>query len=102
MSQTQLEAALETIINVFHQYSVRDGHFDTLSEKEMAELMKKELPNFLKDKNNPKAIDEMFNDLDKNKNGEVSFEEYLTLLSRVLITSNEPNDEEGHEGHFHN
>ncbi|XP_063002319.1 protein S100-A12-like [Elgaria multicarinata webbii] len=157
MSQTQLETACETIINIFHQYSARVGHFDTLSKKEMAELLKKELPNFLKghlaklqcahwppkigepcpqilplkcpgmgvgilmwwgqhhnacshpffamflfqqqDKKNPKAIDEVFNDLDKNKDAQLSFGEFTTLISRVLIASHEHIHEEGHEGH---
>ncbi|XP_063002113.1 protein S100-A12-like [Elgaria multicarinata webbii] len=102
MSQTQLEAAFVTIAKIFLQYSVHVGDFDTLSKKEMAELMKNELPNFLKDKKNPKAIDEMFNDLDRNKDGQVSFEEFTVLVQRVLLASNEPIDEEGHEGHAHN
>ncbi|XP_063002076.1 protein S100-A9-like [Elgaria multicarinata webbii] len=89
MSQTQLEEACETIINVFHQYSLRDGN--SLSEMEMAELMKKELPNFLKEKKNPKAIDEMFNDLDKNKDAVLSFDEFLVLVQRVLFSANEHN-----------
>ncbi|XP_063002111.1 protein S100-A12-like [Elgaria multicarinata webbii] len=102
MSQTQLEGAFDTIIKVFQKYSVRVGDFDTLSKKEMAELMKNELPNFLKDKKNPKAIDEMFNDLDKNESGQLSFDEFLALASRFLIPPDEPIDEEGHEGHAHN
>lgn len=45
---SQLECCIETIINIFHQYSVRLGHPDTLNQKELKQLIKKELPNFLK------------------------------------------------------
>lgn len=45
---SQLECSIETIINIFHQYSVRLGHPDTLNQKELKQLVKKELPNFLK------------------------------------------------------
>ncbi|KAJ7307283.1 hypothetical protein JRQ81_009287 [Phrynocephalus forsythii] len=45
---TQLEECILTQINIFHQYSVRHGHFDTLSAKELAQLIQKQLPNFLK------------------------------------------------------
>lgn len=45
---SQLECSIETIINIFHQYSVRMEHTDMLNQKELKQLVKKELPNFLK------------------------------------------------------
>lgn len=45
---TKLEDHLEGIINVFHQYSVRVGHYDKLSRCEMRQLITRELPNTLK------------------------------------------------------
>ena len=45
---SQMESSIETIINIFHQYSVRLGHYDTLIQKEFKQLVQKELPNFLK------------------------------------------------------
>lgn len=48
MSQTLMECSVETIINIFHQYSTRLGHPDRLNQKEFSQLVKKELPNFLK------------------------------------------------------
>lgn len=43
-----MECSLETIINIFHQYSTRLGHPDRLNQREFKQLVKKELPNFLK------------------------------------------------------
>lgn len=45
---SQMECSIETIINIFHQHSVRLGHADKLNPKEMKQLVEKELPNFLK------------------------------------------------------
>lgn len=45
---TKLEDHLEGIINIFHQYSVRLGHYDTLIKRELKQLITKELPNTLK------------------------------------------------------
>lgn len=45
---SQLECNIETIINIFHQYSVRLGHPDKLNQRELKQMVKKELPNFLK------------------------------------------------------
>ncbi|OWK04948.1 S100A12 [Cervus elaphus hippelaphus] len=72
---TKLEDYLEGIINIFHQYSVRLGDYDTLIKRELKQLITKELPNTLK--------------LDANKDGQVSFEEFIVLVSRVLKTAHE-------------
>lgn len=45
---SQLERSIDTIINVFHQYSVRVGHRDSLNQRELKQLVQKELSNFLK------------------------------------------------------
>uniref|UniRef100_A0A673UMB6 EF-hand domain-containing protein n=1 Tax=Suricata suricatta TaxID=37032 RepID=A0A673UMB6_SURSU len=76
---TKLEDHLEGVIDVFHQYSAQEGHQDTLSKGEMKKLMMRELPNSLK----------IFQDLDADKNGQVTFEEFVVLVSRVLQTAHE-------------
>lgn len=43
-----MECSLETIINIFHQYSTRLQHPDRLNQREFKQMVKKELPNFLK------------------------------------------------------
>lgn len=45
---TKLEDHLEGIINVFHQYSARVGDFDTLTKRELKQLITKELVNTIK------------------------------------------------------
>ncbi|XP_007946817.1 protein S100-A12-like [Orycteropus afer afer] len=84
---TMLEDHLEGIINVFHQYSVRVGHFDTLSKGELKQLITKELPNTLMNTKDQATIDKIFQELDDNRDGEVSFEEFVTLVARVMVTA---------------
>ncbi|XP_040086511.1 protein S100-A12 [Oryx dammah] len=86
---TKLEDHLEGIINIFHQYSVRLGDYDTLIKRELKQLITKELPNCLNNTKNQATIDEIFQDLDANKDKEVSFEEFVVLVSRVLKTAHE-------------
>lgn len=52
-SQTQeplseLEKAMDIIIDVFHQYSRREGDRDTLTKKELKLMIEKQLANYLK------------------------------------------------------
>uniref|UniRef100_A0A8C9A7U9 Protein S100 n=1 Tax=Prolemur simus TaxID=1328070 RepID=A0A8C9A7U9_PROSS len=102
--QSQLERAIETVINTFHQYSVRLEPRDTLSQREFKQLVKKDLQNFLKkEKRNDKAINHIMEDLDTNMDKQLSFEEFIVLMARLTEASHEemhrnaPSD----EGHSH-
>ncbi|XP_004388694.1 protein S100-A12-like [Trichechus manatus latirostris] len=86
---TTLEDYMEGIINVFHRYSVRVGHFDTLSKGGLKQLITKELPNTLRNTKDPASIDKLFQELDADHDGQVDFREFLILLARVLETAHE-------------
>jgi hypothetical protein len=45
---SELERSMESLIMVFHRYSEKDGDGNTLSKKELKELMQTELASFLK------------------------------------------------------
>lgn len=45
---TKFEDHLEGIVNIFHQYSVKVGHPDTLSKGELRQLITQEMANILK------------------------------------------------------
>ncbi|KAM6435401.1 protein S100-A12-like [Liasis olivaceus] len=95
MSHTQLEKDLESIVDIYHKYSIQQEHYDRLSKREVSRLLKEQLPNFLKSKKNPDAIDRIFKELDQNKDGEVSFEESMALIVQVLIYTHD----KIHHGH---
>ncbi|NXH59345.1 M126 protein, partial [Rhabdornis inornatus] len=45
---SELEKAMDAIIDVFHQYSRREGDRDTLSKGELRLLIEKQLANYLR------------------------------------------------------
>ncbi|NXI41603.1 M126 protein, partial [Galbula dea] len=109
-SQTQealseLEKAMDVIIDVFHQYSRREGDRDTLTKSELKLLIEKQLANYLKHVKNKATIDEIMKDLDLNKDAQLSFGETMLLIIRVTIATHEHlhevEDQQHHHHHQH-
>ncbi|KAL0591119.1 Protein S100-A12 [Plecturocebus cupreus] len=86
---TKLEEHLEGIVNIFHQYSVRTGHFDTLSKGELKRLMAKELVNLIENAKDKATVEKTFRDLDANQDDQVDFQEFINLVAVVLKASHE-------------
>ncbi|XP_047384624.1 protein S100-A12 [Sciurus carolinensis] len=82
-----LEDHLEGIVNIFHQYSVRLGDFDTLCKSELKKLITRDLANTIKNTKDQSTIDKIFQDLDDNADGQVDFKEFLLLVASVLETT---------------
>uniref|UniRef100_A0A8C8BR83 S100 calcium binding protein A12 n=1 Tax=Otus sunia TaxID=257818 RepID=A0A8C8BR83_9STRI len=106
-SQTQeplseLEKAMDVIIDVFHQYSRREEDRDTLTKKELKLLIEKQLANYLKHVKSRATIDEIMKDLDINKDAQISFCEAMLLIIRVTIATHEHLHEvEDQQQHHH-
>ncbi|KAG7273962.1 hypothetical protein CRUP_021246 [Coryphaenoides rupestris] len=82
---SQLETAMESLIVVFHNYASKGGKAGTLNRKELRELMENELSSFLKSQKDPAAVDRIMHDLDANGDGEVNFEEFVSLVVGLSI-----------------
>lgn len=106
---SDLEHAMESLIKVFHRYASKDGRSGTLSRRELRELMENELSNFLRVRNHggrsqvgyntliecilwlsqsqkdPAAVDKIMKDLDTNGDGQVDFEEFVSLVVGLSI-----------------
>ncbi|EGW10420.1 Protein S100-A9 [Cricetulus griseus] len=83
---SQMEQGMETIIKTFHQHAGKEGNPDTLSKKEFKQLVNKDMPNSLKKvKKDERAMNHMMEDLDRNKDGEVDFDEFVALLAKRLL-----------------
>ncbi|NXI85987.1 M126 protein, partial [Rhipidura dahli] len=106
-SQTQeplseLEKAMDVIIDVFHQYSRREGDRDTLTKKELKLMIDKQLANYLKQVKNKATIDQIMKDLDVNKDAQINFGEMMLLVTRVTCATHEHLHEvEDHQHHQH-
>ncbi|XP_053857251.1 protein S100-A7A-like [Vidua macroura] len=80
-----LEKALKTMVDVFHQYSIRQGQIDLLSLGEFRTLLTENAPSFLATCNRNQAgyLDKLFQETDLNKDKELSFEEFTIVLSKL-------------------
>ncbi|NXX83559.1 M126 protein, partial [Urocolius indicus] len=97
---SELEKAMNVIIDVFHQYSRREGDRDTLTKNELKLLVEKQLANYLKHVKSKATIDEIMKDLDFNKDAQLSFSEVILLITRVTIATHEHlHDVEDHQQH---
>ncbi|XP_037739342.1 protein S100-A6 [Chelonia mydas] len=82
-----LDQAIGLLVCTFHKYSGKEGDKNTLSKKELKELIKKELT--LGAKLNDAEIVGLMEDLDRNKDQEVNFQEYLTFLGALSMIYND-------------
>ncbi|TRZ09037.1 hypothetical protein HGM15179_018093 [Zosterops borbonicus] len=80
-----LEKALETVVGVFHQYSIRQGEIDQLSLSEFSTLLQEQAPSFLETCNRNKSgyLENLFQETDLNNDKELSFEEFTVVLSKL-------------------
>ncbi|XP_046529970.1 protein S100-G [Equus quagga] len=70
----------EELKKIFEKYAAKEGDPDQLSKEELKLLIQNELPALLKGSS---SIDDLFKELDKNGDGEVSFEEFQVLVKKI-------------------
>nr|XP_055076322.1 protein S100-A10a [Misgurnus anguillicaudatus] len=86
---SDLEQAMESIIVVFHRYAGKEGSSGTLTRRELRTLMENELSGFIKSQRDPTIVDRIMKDLDANRDGEVNFEEFVSLVLGLSIACEE-------------
>ncbi|XP_006892462.1 PREDICTED: protein S100-G [Elephantulus edwardii] len=65
---------------IFEKYAAKEGDPDQLSKEELKQLIEKEFPSLLK---GPSSLNDLFQELDKNGDGEISFDEFLEVVKKV-------------------
>ncbi|XP_003819571.2 protein S100-G [Pan paniscus] len=70
----------EELKRIFEKYAAKEGDPDQLSKDELKLLIQAEFPSLLKGTN---TLDDLFQELDKNGDGEVSFEEFQVLVKKI-------------------
>ncbi|EAW98916.1 protein S100-G [Pongo pygmaeus] len=70
----------EELKRIFEKYAAKEGDPDQLSKDELKLLIQAEFPSLLK---GPNTLDDLFQELDKNGDGEVSFEEFQVLVKKI-------------------
>ncbi|XP_021012872.1 protein S100-A1 [Mus caroli] len=85
---SELESAMETLINVFHAHSGKEGDKYKLSKKELKDLLQTELSGFLDVQKDADAVDKVMKELDENGDGQVDFQEYVVLVAALTVACN--------------
>ncbi|XP_061529953.1 protein S100-A16 [Phyllopteryx taeniolatus] len=81
-----MESAIQTLVTTF--LGSTKGK-ESMDGKSFQKMVKKHLSGVMEDTNSSAAIKEMQNGLDENKDGKVSFQEYLTLIGYVAKSVSE-------------
>ncbi|NXE00723.1 S10AG protein, partial [Chaetorhynchus papuensis] len=83
---TELEWAVQVLVNNFDKYSSRCcccKNPRRISKKDFRKMLSRELNHMLTDTGNRRAADKLICDLDENKDGRISFQEYWTLIGGI-------------------
>ncbi|TKC41673.1 protein S100-G [Monodon monoceros] len=70
----------EELKSIFEEYAAKEGDPNQLSKEELKLLIETEFPSLLK---GPSTLDDLFQELDRNGDGEVSFEEFQVLVKKI-------------------
>ncbi|XP_062888288.1 protein S100-G-like [Mobula hypostoma] len=80
---TALEMCISTLLGIFEKYAGKDGDPNTLSNHEVKDLLKAELPGLLKDQSGKEGVDKIMNNLDYNSDGLMNFQEFAVLVISI-------------------
>ncbi|XP_067395229.1 protein S100-A15A-like [Emydura macquarii macquarii] len=80
-----LERALQNIVHIYHESSIRDNKDDLLSLKDLKHLLKTQAPGFLSvcGRNRPRYIEELFTEADTDEDKQLTFEEFTVIVGKV-------------------
>ncbi|XP_060614102.2 protein S100-A7-like [Anolis sagrei] len=86
MGSCTMDKSCETIVQVFHRYSMRDGKDDNLSFRDLKQFLQDQLPTFLAacGRSRPQYLEELFTKMDVNKDKVLSFEETARIVALAV------------------
>ncbi|XP_077135230.1 protein S100-P-like [Ranitomeya variabilis] len=86
---SELATAIDMLTNVYNKYSNTGGKKNTLTKGGMKTMLEKDVPVLMANAKEKDNSGKLLKDLFINGEAEVDFKEFINILSRVLITSNE-------------
>ncbi|KAK5861721.1 hypothetical protein PBY51_017177 [Eleginops maclovinus] len=86
---SNLESSIEGILKVFHNYSGKEGDKYKLSKAELKNLLEGEFGESMKSCKDPQVVEDIMNGLDEDKDGEISFQEFVVLVFGLTVSCNE-------------
>ncbi|VFV23828.1 protein s100-b [Lynx pardinus] len=89
LTMSELEKAMVALIDVFHQYSGREGDKHKLKKSELKELINNELSHFLEEIKEQEVVDKVMETLDNDGDGECDFQEFMAFVAMVTTACHE-------------
>lgn len=86
---SELEKAMMALIEVFHQYSGKEGDKHKLKKSELKELINNELTHFLEEIKEQEAVDKVMETLDSDGDGECDFQEFMAFIATITAACHE-------------
>ncbi|NWW07295.1 S100B protein, partial [Oreocharis arfaki] len=86
---SELEKAMIAIIDVFHQYSGKEGDKHKLKKSELKELINNELTHFLGEIKDQETVDKVMEALDCDGDAECDFQEFGAFIAMVTAACHE-------------
>ncbi|KAG8504994.1 Protein S100-A8 [Galemys pyrenaicus] len=87
---TDLEKAMNSIINVYHKYSLEKGNYHSLYPSDMKKLLETECPDYVK----RKSADTWFQELDINSDQALNFQEFLIFVVKIGVLGHKESHKE--------
>uniref|UniRef100_A0A3P8WRI7 S100 calcium binding protein P n=1 Tax=Cynoglossus semilaevis TaxID=244447 RepID=A0A3P8WRI7_CYNSE len=75
-----LSTAMASLMATFDRYAAVEGKKDTLTKLELKNLVENEMPCLIQKAKNSDGLEKLMKDLDRNKDSEVTIEEFLTFV----------------------
>uniref|UniRef100_U3CKF6 Protein S100 n=1 Tax=Callithrix jacchus TaxID=9483 RepID=U3CKF6_CALJA len=87
---TDLEKALNSLIEVYHKYSLIKGNYHAIYRDDLKKLLETECPEYTK----KKTAEAWFNELDINSDNAINFQEFLILVIKVGVQAHKDSHKE--------
>uniref|UniRef100_A0A3B3ZHI2 EF-hand domain-containing protein n=1 Tax=Periophthalmus magnuspinnatus TaxID=409849 RepID=A0A3B3ZHI2_9GOBI len=85
---SELGAQVCDMKKAFDEYAGRDGNPSTLTKEELKQMLQDKMGPALKCAKSPDKVDTIFECMDKNKDGEVDFPEFMKVVGMMMSAAN--------------
>ncbi|XP_068934306.1 protein S100-A8 [Petaurus breviceps papuanus] len=89
---TKFESSINCMVDVFHKYS-KGGHPHAMNKEAFRRLVQTECPELLTNPKDPKTVETLLKELDSNKDDLMGFEEYIVMITRLMVDAHEASHE---------
>ncbi|XP_041648488.1 protein S100-A1-like [Cheilinus undulatus] len=87
--ELSLQQCLDGLIKVFYSYSGKEGDKYTMSKAELKLLLEEQMGDSIAANINSSSVDKFMHELDRNRDTEVDFKEFVYMVTILTIACHE-------------